>query len=626
MGSTGSINELDIIPIGGIVETTITKSGSSSSISEGGQGSKSTTTVNSSSDSSGKKITSTTTVITSSTSSLSSQIAGKQTVVGEIVNSNDDDCSDCDCDSCDCADEEVEIHSHDCDKQLKKLNNDNDQLTKQLKSSNSIISTLTEEKSWVLDELKGCTEEYTCVTRDFEKISIEIKTVKKKLQVSLDESVKLKTQLIAASADAQKWQTRSDSLDIELKKTKDINVQLTVTVNECTTTITSLRTTVNDMTIKNNKCGADADEWKRKWEAENAKVIKYEKTIKEWETSNADLKSKNAKLTDDLSSCQDVNHQNDIEINRLKNTVTDLKKQLSNCTVDLGNCNVSLKRALDDFDADQKKDHEEAIKCGKLEVQLGECSARKKDLEQNYESEKKLVIDCKNEIVTVRDECTKRSQKYDDDLANLKITSKASIDKCEASLKTERDSNAKIRIDVTNLQNRIVEFESKLTISINVSDDWQKKNKYCEDNSVTLRQTIETLRSNLADTNKNLSDSVANGNSLQSQLTSCKSSLEICTTNLSDTKNKLADRETTIINLNVQIGSLESSNNRCQGEVSKLRCDVNQYLDGAKAAEEKARQTVLEVLSILDVKKKSMSDFVDSHDITCNSRVEIKSI
>lgn len=464
-----------------------------------------------------------------------------------------------------------------------------------------------------------CVEDYTQCIKEKKKITKKRNVFKKKLQVALDESAKLKTKWISVTADAQKCKTKVDNLEIDLKKTVEINSQLTIKVNEYSTTINKLRSTVNELTIKNNKCVAESNEWKRKWEEENAKVITNEQKIKELEASNVDLTSRISKLNDDLSRCRNGNQQNDIEINKLKNTVTDLKKQVSTCTVDLGSCNVTLKRVTDQFDADQLLDVEKEKRSAKLELELSECNTRKKDIEKNLESEKKNVGTCKDEIVTIRAECSRRYQKYEDDITELKSNTKVSIDRCEDSLKTERDENANIRNNITKLQNRITDLETKLTAAISVSDDWQKKSKFCEDDSIVTKQTIETLRTNLADTNKHVSTCVANSNSLQSELNSCKSNLEICSGDLGDTKKRLTESEVNIVDLNKNIVSLESIKKSCQTEISTLRCDVNQYFENVKSAEEKAYEAATQVLSILDGNKKSLSKFVGSHDLTCRA-------
>lgn len=546
--------------------TIFSKSSSGSSSSDGGQGSSKTTSVVSSN---GDVETTRTITITRSSSSSSSLNGGQ--IDSKPEKSQKDD--DCDCSNCDDAD--LEDCFYDC-----------------------------EEKTSLLGEINTCRGNNTKISHDLVEIRKELTVVKKNLQGALDDSAQLKTKWIAASADAQKWKTKSESLEINLKKALEDNTQSNKTVNEYSTTINNLRTTINEITIKNNKCGAESDEWKRKWEAENAKVIQSEKTIKELQSSNDDLKTRINKLTDDLTSCQNGNQQNHIEINKFKNTVNDLQKNVSTCSVDLGTCNIALKRVTDDFD---------------VELELGECDNSKKEIEKNLQSERTNVDKCKKEIVSIREVCSTRYQKYEDDITKLKSDSKVSIDQCEASLKLEKDNNADNRIEITKLQNQIVGIESKLNISIKTSEDWQKKSKLCEDDSITAKQTIETQRTNLEDTNKHLSICVANSNSLQTDLTSCKSKLEDCSGNLVKTKTKLADSEVVTVNQNSKIDSLGNENKRCQTEITKLRCDVEGHLAGVRSAEQKVSVALQQALSILDGNTKSSNDFIGSQNIYCKA-------
>lgn len=351
---------------------------------------------------------------------------------------------------------------------MKKLNNDNDRLTSQLKMANSAISTLTEEKRRTLSELEGCSNKYNCISRDFETITTEVTITRTKLQKFADENEKCQTQLIATNADSQKWKTKSESFEIELKKSKEINVQLTVTINEYTTKITNFQTTINEITIKSNKCGSESDEWKRKYESELAKTAKYEKNIKDLEANNADLKKKYAEKTEELSCCQNQNHHQSIEISTLKTSVDDFKKVVSKHTVDMEKCDIALKLVTDEYNADEIRDHDEMLIRKSLEIDLCECRSRKDEIEKSYQSEKTLVINCKNEIVHIREEQTKISKIYEADIANLKITFKASLDKCEFSLNVEKATNVKISIDIKNLQNQIVQIKNELSISIEV--------------------------------------------------------------------------------------------------------------------------------------------------------------
>ncbi|XP_037036709.1 myosin-3-like [Bradysia coprophila] len=511
----------------------------------------------------------------------------------------------------------TDVQVQNCGILLTKLRNDYEQLTNKVITVDSFISALTKEKNSVVSDLKKCRGKNALITDDLLKVTTELKNVKKKLQDTIDDSAKLKTQWVSVTADSEKWKTKSDSLEIDLKRALDSNGLLTITVNEYSTTIANLRSTINEITIKNNMCGNDSNEWKRKWETENSKVVTNEKRIKELEATNNDLTSRITKLTIDLTSCRNGNAQNDKEINKLKDTVTDLTKQLSKCTVDLGSCNDVLNRVTNEFNADKLQDVEAAKLRAKIELELGECVNRKKEVEQNLETERKAVDKCKAEVVTMRNECSTRYKKFEDDIIVLKSNNQISIDKCQATLKSEIDINVNSRTEITVLKNQITDFETKLSVSIKNSEDWQKRNQFCEDDSINLKQKIESLQTNVADVNQHLTTCVTNANSLQIDITSCQSKRDVCTDDLERTKKKLVDSELVIVNLNINVSSLETARKTCQTELSTLRCDVDQYLRNTKSAQEKVNVAVLQVLSFLDTDKKFLGDFIDSHDTTC---------
>lgn len=152
-----------------------------------------------------------------------------------------------------------------------------------------------------------------------------------------------------------------------------------------------------------------------------------------------------------------------------------------------------------------------------------------------------------------------------------------------------------------------------------MSEDWQKKIQYREDEARTLKFTIETLRNTITDTSKQLSTCVDHSKTLQNDLTLCRSSLGICTTNLKETENKYANVEAIIINLKGEVASLEAGKKRCETEISSLRCDTNQFLAIIEGAEKKAYQALIDVQGIMNGCKSEMDKFVGSHDISCKA-------
>lgn len=363
------------------------------------------------------------------------------------------------------------IHSSrrkDCEDQKKKLNNDNDNLTRQLKSANAAIKTLAEEKDWLLSQLEQCRDDNDGISNDFGTLSYEIRIVKKKLQKATDDYGRIQTELIKVSSESQSWKSKNEVCSVTLKQAQDINVKHEITVKESETTITTLQTTIEQFKGVNRNVSIELNEWKHKYDSEHTKVVAHEKTIENLEATIANLNKKNSELTENLSGCQGESHGYSVQIDALKTNINSVKKELSTCNVDNTHCSDALQSKIKKYNDDELQRMEKSLITGRLEVDLAECQSRYKKIEESYESEKALVLNCKNNTVVIREDCAKTFRQNEEDIKNLRITSKGFIDKCEASLKIQVAKNDETLSDVKGLKNRINDIELNLSMSIKV--------------------------------------------------------------------------------------------------------------------------------------------------------------
>jgi len=394
---------------------------------------------------------------------------------------------------------------------------------------------------------------------------------------------------------------------------------LTVTINQHITKITKLETTINEITIKTNNCGKESDEWKHKYDSEHNKVTSYEKRIKELEDTVTDLKSKNAKLTGDLDSCRSASNIKDGKIRDFKVEIDGYKDQVTKLNIKIGECEAERDHATKDLSQEKKLEIQEGVIIKKLEVQLEELRSRYTGMEISYKKEQTLVENFQNQIIVLREEHSQICKKYDDDIAQLKFTFKVSIDKCEASVKSERDINASIRIQITNLLIKITEIEEKLTFSIKLSEDWQRKQQYCENETVSLKQQIDVIKVHFDDTDAHLSSCVTHTKSLQTEVTRSKSELETCSINFIDIRNKFESGEAIIVKLLGEIGNCEAGRKRSEAEVAALQCEVSKFLTEIEGAEDRAITAILEVKGLFDGNKAALGKFVKSQNIGCKT-------
>src|SRR6201999_3903404 len=101
----------------------------------------------------------------------------------------------------------------------------------------------------------------------------------------------------------------------------------------------------------------------------------------------------------------------------------------------------------------------------RLEIDLNACRMQKDEMEKSYESEKALVTRCRNDIVNIREDFAKITMKYESTITELKSNFKISLEKCELSVKSEKEINNKLSVDLKNFEKEIVQIRNQLTIA-----------------------------------------------------------------------------------------------------------------------------------------------------------------
>jgi chromosome segregation ATPase len=454
---------------------------------------------------------------------------------------------------------------------------------------------------------------------DFTVITTDIKIWKKKYQLAYEEIQRLKTVLIAANTDILSWKTKAENLYIEYNKSLQINIQNTNTINQYTTLLTNLRQEITNLRIQINTATSESGEWKKQYETEVKRSASLLINIQNLEITIAEWVSKNDKANADLGVCLSKTHDNDLEISDLKDEVNVLLNVKSSLTIEISNCNVRYETCVAEFDEDEKQDLLDLAALEETKLQLGECNARADELDIKYQSEKAHAILLGEEIIQVRGECQLKYNQYDIQISELNISFQGRLDECNAELDIERNTIVNINIDITNLRNELVDIKNQLTISLQVSQDWESKNLQCEGSLVLLNETIVVLRNTIDTTNSQLTECAENDLKLQENLNTCNADLALSEENLTAAENDVNDRDITIEGLLSDISDLTNDNNTCNNELGELRCSINQFLPSIVEAENNIKQKLLDVTALFDDNGNNILGFAGGHNLDCPS-------
>lgn len=99
----------------------------------------------------------------------------------------------------------------------------------------------------------------------------------------------------------------------------------------------------------------------------------------------------------------------------------------------------------------------------------------------------------------------------------------------------------------------------------------------------------------------------------------CKSNFDECQDSLHRDEANLTTDEKDIVDLKSQIKDLAADKKECTAELSKLRCDANQFLISVQASEQKALKAAQEIVNAFGDSDTNIHAFIGANSITCEA-------
>lgn len=291
--------------------------------------------------------------------------------------------------------------------------------------------------------------------------STQILALKRQLQQATDDKGLCETRVNTITVELHSWKSKFEVTSITLKQVQEINYKLEITIKETQTTIIKLQRNIEQVTISNKNNDKELIEWKHKYDVLLTDSDSCKKQVKELTNSNNDLKRVNKELTEKLSCCQNDGHQQSLEIITIKSNFDNIKKSMAGCELEKTKLSDALKLKIKQYDDDEVRDHEELLLRTEIEADLAHWQSQFAEIEISYKAEKANVLNCKNEIVLIREELSKSCKKYESDIKILHT----SIDQYKASLKSETDLKNSCVIENKKYVLHITDIEYQLNLS-----------------------------------------------------------------------------------------------------------------------------------------------------------------
>ncbi|KAH8327656.1 hypothetical protein KR074_008277 [Drosophila pseudoananassae] len=524
----------------------------------------------------------------------------------------------------------IDISSH-----RSRLSQENIELTKDVQDLKVQLDTVSFSKSQVISQLEDARRRLededrrrSLLESSLHQVEIELDSVRNQLEEESEARIDLERQLVKANADATSWQNkwnaevaaRAEEVE-EIRRKYQVRIteleehieSLIVKVNNLEKTKTRLASEVEvliiDLEKSNNSC-RELTKSVNTLEKHNVELkSRLDETIVLYETSQRDLKNKQADLVrtvHELDKVKDSNNQLARENKKLGDDLHDAKGAIN-----------ELNRRL----------HELELELRRLENERDELTAAYKEAEAGRKAEEQRGQRLAADFNQYRHDAERRLAEKDEEIEAIRKQTSIEIEQLNARV---IEAETRLKTEVTRikkkLQIQITELEMSLDVANKTNIDLQK---------VIKKQSLQLteLQAHYEDVQRQLQATLDQYGIAQRRLAGLNGELEEVRSHL-DSANRAKrtvelqyEEATTRINelstANVNLVSIKS---KLEQELSVVASDYEEVSKELRISDERYQKVTVELKHVVEQVHEEQERIVKLETIKKSLEVEVKNL
>ncbi|XP_067333849.1 myosin-4-like isoform X2 [Channa argus] len=339
-------------------------------------------------------------------------------------------------------------------------------------------------------------------------------------------------------------------------------------------------------------------EWKQKYEESQAEL---ESALKE----ACSLGTENFKMKNTFEECVE-------QVETLKRENKNLQQEITDLTEQLGETSKTI------YELDKSKKQTEQEKM--------EAQSSLEEAEASLEHEESKILRVQLELNQVKSEADKRIAEKEEEIEQLKRNSQYITDTMQSNLDAEvRSRNDALRVK-KKMEGDLNEMEIQLSHANRQAADAQKQLRNVQ---VQLKEAQihldDTLRSN-DDMKEQVGVTERRSNLMQAEMEELRAALEQTERSRKLAEQELLDASERVQLLHAQNTSLLNSRKKLEADLSQIHGEMDDIVQGAKNAEEKAKKATTDVAMMAEELKKEQDTNAHLERMKKNLEVTVKDL
>uniref|UniRef100_A0A803VG38 Myosin heavy chain 2 n=1 Tax=Ficedula albicollis TaxID=59894 RepID=A0A803VG38_FICAL len=501
---------------------------------------------------------------------------------------------------------------NDLNTQKTRLQTENGELTRQLEEKESLISQLTRGKhtfTQQTEELKRQLEEENkaknALAHALQSARHDCDLLREQYEEEQEAKGELQRALSKANSEVAQWRTKYETDAIQrTEELEEAKKKLAQRLQESEEQIEAVNAKCASLEKTKQKLQGEVDDLMIDMERSHAVCAAFDKKQRNFDKILAEWKQKYQESQTELEAAQKESRSLSTEIFRMKNAYEEMLDQAETVRRE----NKNLQQEISDLTeqiAESGKAHHGLEKAKKqIEQEKCDLQAALEEAEGSLEHEEGKILRVQLELNQVKSDVDRRTAEKDEEIQQLKRNHQRVLE----SMQTMLDAEIRSRNDALRLKKKMEGDLNDMEIQLSHAN--------CQ--AAETQKHLKAVQGQLKDSQLHLDDALRENDDLKEQLAIVERRNSLMTTEMEEmraameqterarrvSEQELTDASERVQLLHSQNTSLLNTKKRLEVDITHLQTEVEDSIQEARNAEEKAKKAITDAAMMAEELKK----------------------
>uniref|UniRef100_A0A8B9IIH0 Myosin heavy chain 2 n=1 Tax=Anser cygnoides TaxID=8845 RepID=A0A8B9IIH0_ANSCY len=501
---------------------------------------------------------------------------------------------------------------NDLNTQKTRLQTENDELTQKLEEKESLISQLTRGKQSFMqqtEELKRQLEEENkaknALAHALQSARHDCDLLREQYEQEQEAKGELQRALSKANSEVAQWRTKYETDTIQcMEELEEAKKKLAQRLQDSEEQTEAVNSKCASLEKTKQRLQGEVDDLMIDMERLNAACAAFDKKQKNFDKVVAEWKQKYQESQAELEAAQKESCSLSTEIFRMKNAYEEVLDQAETVRRENKNLQQEISDLTEQIAEAGKTNH--GLEKAKKQTEQEKCDlqAALEEAEGSLEHEEGKILRVQLELNQVKSDVDRRSAEKDEEIQQLKRNHQRVLE----SMQTALDAEIRSRNDALRLKKKMEGDLNDMEIQLSHAN--------CQ--VAETQKHIKGMQGQLQDSQLHLDDALRENNDLKEQLAMVEHRNNLMTTELEEmraaleqtervrkvSEQELIDASERVQILHSQNTSLLNTKKRLEADIIHLRNEVEEIIQEARNAEEKAKKAIIDAAMMAEELKK----------------------